>query len=72
MITLLHHGCVIVGLPYIFAEQMIVSEITGGSPYGASTISGTAGERFPSKNELILANHLGDHLTKIAQKLMSE
>ena len=45
VITLLHHGCVLVGLPYSFKEQMTLEEITGGSPYGASTIAGTMGER---------------------------
>ncbi len=68
-ITLLHQGCVIVGLPYSFAEQMRMDEITGGSPYGASTIAGGKGERIASKNELILASGLGKHLTEIARKL---
>ncbi len=68
-ITLLHHGCVIVGLPYSFKEQMTIEEITGGSPYGASTIVGGTGERMPSANELKLAKDLGRHLTTIAKKL---
>jgi NAD(P)H dehydrogenase (quinone) len=71
MLTLLHHGCIIAGLPYIFHEQMTMTEISGGSPYGASTISGTAGERFATKNELLLANHQGSHLTEIAKKLLN-
>lgn len=70
MITLLHHGCVLVGLPYSFKEQMTVEEITGGSPYGASTIAGPEGERTPSDNELKMARDLGKHLTTIAKKLM--
>jgi len=70
-ITLLHHGCVVVGLPYSFAEQMTLEEITGGSPYGASTIAGTMGERLPSANELKMAKGLGKHLTTIAKKLAS-
>lgn len=45
MITLLHHGCILVGLPYSFKEQMSLDEIVGGSPYGVSTISGGMGER---------------------------
>lgn len=69
MLTLLHHGCVLVGLPYSFKEQMTIEEITGGSPYGASTIAGGMGERLPSANELKLAKDLGKHLTTIAKKL---
>ena len=69
MITLLHHGCILVGLPYSFTEQMTLEEITGGSPYGASTIAGATGERMPSANELKMAKDLGKHLTKIAKKL---
>jgi len=71
MITLLHHGCILVGLPYSFTEQMTLKEITGGSPYGASTIAGTMGERMPSANELKMAKDLGRHLTSIAKKLKS-
>ena len=62
-LTLLHHGCVIVGLPYSFEEQKTVEEISGGSPYGASTIAGPEGVRMPSVNELKLAKDLGVHLT---------
>jgi len=69
MITLLHHGCVLVGLPYSFQEQMTIEEISGGSPYGASTIAGPMGERTPSANELKMARDLGKHLTTIAKKL---
>ncbi|MDH5460089.1 MAG: NAD(P)H:quinone oxidoreductase [Candidatus Bathyarchaeota archaeon] len=71
MITLLHHGCILVGLPYSFKEQMTLEEITGGSPYGASTIAGGMGERMPSANELKMAKGLGKHLTTIAKKLSS-
>ncbi len=70
MITLLHHGCILVGLPYSFKEQMIIEEIVGGSPYGASTISGSMGERQASILELTMAKGLGKHLTEIAKKLM--
>jgi NAD(P)H dehydrogenase (quinone) len=69
--TLLHHGCIIVGLPYSFKEQMTLKEISGGSPYGASTIAGSMGERSPSDNELKMVKNLGAHLTKIAKKLAS-
>jgi len=67
--TLLHQGMVVVGLPYSFAGQMGVAEITGGSPYGASTIVGGQGERMPSANELAGARFQGAHVAKIAKKL---
>lgn len=67
--TLLHHGMVIVGLPYSFAGQMRIDEITGGSPYGASTITGGKGERMPSENELAAARFQGEHATRIGAKL---
>jgi NAD(P)H dehydrogenase (quinone) len=68
-ITLLHHGFVVVGLPYSFQGQMRNDEITGGSPYGASTIAGTQGERTPSENELQAARFQGAHVATIASKL---
>jgi NAD(P)H dehydrogenase (quinone) len=68
-ITLLHHGFVIVGLPYAFQGQMRIDEITGGSPYGASTIAGGSGERMPSENELDAARFQGKHVAAIAAKL---
>ena len=68
--TLLHHGMVVVGLPYAFAGQMSISEITGGSPYGASTIAGGQGERMPSENELAGARYQGAHVARIALKLV--
>lgn len=68
-ITLLHHGMVIVGLPYAFAGQMRIDEMTGGSPYGASTISGGDGKRMPSDNELDGARFQGKHVAQIAVKL---
>jgi NAD(P)H dehydrogenase (quinone) len=66
---LLHQGMVVVGLPYSFDGQMRIDEITGGSPYGASTIAGTQGERLPSKNELNAARFQGRHVAEIAAKL---
>ncbi len=54
-ISLLHHGFVIVRLPYSFQGQMRIDEVTGGSPYGATTIAGGSGERMPSENELAAA-----------------
>ena len=68
-ITLLHQGMVIVGLPYAFQGQMTMDEITGGSPYGASTIAGGDGSRFPSENELAGARYQGEHVARIARKL---
>jgi NAD(P)H dehydrogenase (quinone) len=68
-ITLLHHGFVIVGLPYAFQGQMRNDEITGGSPYGASTIAGTDGRRTPSENELEGARFQGRHIAEISKKL---
>ena len=69
-ITLLHHGFVIVGLPYAFKGQMRTDEITGGSPYGSSTIAGGSGERMPSENELDAARFQGRHVATITSKLM--
>jgi len=60
---------VVVGLPYSFEGQMRIDEITGGSPYGASTIAGTRGERMPSENELNAARFQGKHVAEIAAKL---
>jgi NAD(P)H dehydrogenase (quinone) len=68
-VTLLHQGMVIVGLPYSFAGQMRLDEITGGSPYGAATIAGGKGERQPSNNELDGARFQGKHVAEIAGKL---
>ena len=68
-ITLLHHGFVVVGLPYTFQGQMRIDEITGGSPYGASTIAGGSGERMPSENEMDAARFQGKHDATIASKL---
>ena len=66
---LLHQGMVVVGLPYAFAGQSRIDEITGGSPYGASTIAGGKGERMPSENELAAARWQGRHVAAIAAKL---
>lgn len=68
-ITLLHQGMIVVGLPYAFQGQMRIDEITGGSPYGASTIAGGKGERMPSANELDAARFQGRHVATIASKL---
>lgn len=68
-VTLLHHGMVIVGLPYAFQGQTRMDEITGGSPYGASTIAGGDGSRMPSENELAAARYQGRHVAEIAAKM---
>jgi NAD(P)H dehydrogenase (quinone) len=68
-LTLLHHGMVIAGLPYTFAGQSRVDEITGGSPYGASTIAGGRGERWPTENELAAAQFQGKYVAQLAAKL---
>jgi len=68
-ITLLHHGMVIVGLPYSEARQFILDEVIGGSPYGASTITAGDGSRQPSENELAMARFQGQHVAAIAAKL---
>ena len=68
-VVLLHHGMVIVGLPYSFQGQMTLGEITGCSPYGASTIAGADGSRRPSENELAGARFQGRHVAMIAAKL---
>jgi NAD(P)H dehydrogenase (quinone) len=67
--TLLHQGMIVVGLPYAAKGQMRLDEITGGSPYGASTIAGGKGERQPSDNELELMRWQGLHVAKVAAKL---
>jgi NAD(P)H dehydrogenase (quinone) len=67
--NLLHFGMVIVGLDYGFGGQMSLTEITGGSPYGATTISGGDGSRMPSENELAGAKYQGERVAKIAAKL---
>jgi NAD(P)H dehydrogenase (quinone) len=67
--TLLHQGMVIVGCPYSETRQMNMDEITGGSPYGATTLAGGDGSRQPSENELAIARFQGKHVAQIAAKL---
>ncbi|MBL8497042.1 NAD(P)H:quinone oxidoreductase [Nitrosomonas sp. JL21] len=69
--TLLHHGMIIVGVPYSCQEIMNMSEITGGSPYGASTLAGGDGKRQPSGNEIKVAHFQGVHVAQVANKLSS-
>ncbi len=67
--NLLHHGLIIVGLPYSFQGQTRLDEVTGGSPYGASTLAGGDGSRQPTANELDGARFLGRHVAEVAAKL---
>jgi NAD(P)H dehydrogenase (quinone) len=67
--NMLHFGMVVVGLPYSFAGQMKLDEITGGSPYGASTIAASDGSRQPTENELAAARFQGKHVAEVAAKV---
>ncbi|MEK7321507.1 MAG: NAD(P)H:quinone oxidoreductase [Pseudomonadota bacterium] len=66
--TLLHHGMIIVGVPYSCQELMNMREISGGSPYGASTLAGGDGSRQPSENELKIARFQGNHVAQITKR----
>lgn len=67
--TLLHHGMIVVGVPYSQQELLNMDEITGGTPYGATTLAGADGSRQPSENELAIAKFQGKHVAEIAAKL---
>ena len=67
--TLLHHGMIIVGVPYTVPELLNMDEITGGTPYGATTLAGGDGSRQPTENELAIARFQGKHVAEIAHKL---
>lgn len=69
--TLMHHGMVVVGLPYSAPDLPDISEVKGGSPYGAGTISAPDGSRTPSQKELNLASFQGHHVARITKKLMT-
>ncbi|MBV8235664.1 MAG: NAD(P)H:quinone oxidoreductase [Planctomycetaceae bacterium] len=69
--NLLHHGMVIVGLPYSFQGQLKLDEVTGGAPYGATTIAAGDGSRQPTENELDGARFLGRHVAEITTKLVA-
>lgn len=66
--TLLHHGMIIVGVPYSCQEITNMSEISGGSPYGASTLAGGDGSRQPTENEIKIARFQGAHVAQVAKK----
>ncbi|RMD61738.1 MAG: NAD(P)H:quinone oxidoreductase [Alphaproteobacteria bacterium] len=67
--TLLHHGMIVVGVPYACQELMNMSEVSGGTPYGATTLAGGDGSRQPSENELAIARYQGEHVARIAARL---
>jgi NAD(P)H dehydrogenase (quinone) len=70
--TLLHHGMVIVGLPYTFKDLATMREITGGTPYGASCVTGSGAEaRMPSPLELEMCRFQGEHVTRISSRLVA-
>ncbi len=68
--TLLHHGMIIVGVPYSEKRQMTLNEISGGSPYGSSTIAGEKSGRMPTENELAIARFQGRHVAEITGRLV--
>ena len=70
--TLLHHGMVLVGVPYSAPGLENMDEITGGSPYGATTLAGNDGKRLPSENELNIARFQGRHVAEIARRLKAQ
>ncbi len=70
--TLLHHGMIIVGVPYSEQRLLNMNEITGGTPYGASTLAGADGSRQPTENELAIGRFQGKHVAEVTQKLFQE
>ena len=68
--TLLHHGMIIVGVPCSEKRLMTIDEVSGGSPYGSSTIAGPDGSRLPSENELVIARFQGKHVSEITRRLV--
>ena len=70
--NLLHFGMIIVGLPYSYEGQKTLDEVTGGAPYGATTIAGGNGQRQPSENELAAARFQGRHVAQVAAKLAAK
>ncbi len=67
--TLLHHGMIVVGVPYTEKKLLTMDEISGGTPYGATTLAGADGSRMPSENELAIAKFQGKHVAQIVQEL---
>ncbi len=69
MVTLFHHGMIVVGVPYSEARLLTMKEVSGGTPYGASTIADHDGSRQPTENELAIARFQGKHVAEITRKL---
>jgi NAD(P)H:quinone oxidoreductase type IV len=69
--TLLHHGMIVVGCPYTEQRLLNMTEITGGTPYGAATLAGSDGSREPSENELAIARFQGRHVARITNALIT-
>ncbi len=67
--TLLHHGMIVVGVPYSQQELLNMKEITGGTPYGATTLADADGSRQPTENEIVIARFQGKHVAEITRKL---
>jgi NAD(P)H dehydrogenase (quinone) len=68
--TLLHHGMIVIGMPYTYKDLMTLREVTGGTPYGASCVTGTGGEsRMPSQLELDMCRFQGEHVSRITAQL---
>jgi len=70
--TLLHHGMIIVGVPYSERRLLSMEEISGGTPYGASTLAGANGSRRPTENELAIAEFQGRHAAEVARRLFRD
>ncbi len=71
MFTLLHHGMIIVGVPYSEQRLLNLEEIAGGTPYGATTMAGADGSRWPTENELAIARFQGKHVAEVTSRLLS-
>ncbi len=71
MFTLLHHGMIIVGVPYSEQRLLNLEEIAGGTPYGATTMAGADGSRWPTENELAIARFQGRHVAEVTSRLLS-
>ncbi|MFV0438385.1 MAG: NAD(P)H:quinone oxidoreductase [Desulfopila sp.] len=69
--TLFHHGMIVVGVPYSCQELSNMTEVTGGTPYGASTLAGSDGTRRPTENELAIARFQGAHVADVAKRLFA-
>ena len=71
MFTLLHHGMIIVGVPYSEQRLLNLEEVAGGTPYGATTMAGADGSRWPTENELAIAHFQGKHVAEVTSRLLS-